>query len=271
MSYKYIKSEQDERGIVTIMIDDPDANNAVSPPMNEELFAEIDRIERDETARVLILTGSGKIFCSGGNIRRMVEKGKVLEAQTSLLRHEFFPLEAGIRKIVIGLRRLSKPAIAAVNGPAVGSGVGLAAGCDIRVASSTARFNWVFVRRGIVPDDASLALVEQIIGYARAFEWGVTGRSLDALQAKKIGFVNHVVEPARLIEHCRAIATEIIDNCPPLTVQAFKLALGEAVGQTIEESARFVKHAQDIVSMTEDHREALRAYAEKRKPSWKGK
>jgi len=271
MGYQWIRTEQSDDGIVVITIDDPDAKNAVNWEMNRELVAEFDRIDADPLARVLILTGSGRIFCSGGNIKRMTAQGKSLEPPDPTLREELHPYEADIRRVVVGLRRLSKPAIAAVNGPAIGSGLGIASGCDMRIASSTSRFGWVFVRRGIVPDDASLGLMPQIIGYSRAFEWGVTGRTLDAAAAAAIGFVNEVVEPERLMPRCREIAHEIIENCPPLTVQAFKLALAESLYQGFEESIRFTERAQRVVRASEDHTEALKAYAEKRKPKWKGR
>jgi enoyl-CoA hydratase/carnithine racemase len=127
------------------------------------------------------------------------------------------------------------------------------------------------VRRGIVPDDASLALMPQIIGYSRAFEWGVTGRTIDAERALTIGFVSDVVAPDQLMPRCRELATEIIDNCPPLTVQAFKLAISESLYQGLDEAIRFTERAQRVVRASEDHAEALRAYAEKRQPQWKGR
>ncbi len=271
MSYQFIQTEQDEHGIVVVTIHDPLARNAVNWVMNGELVSEFARIESDSNARALILTGSGTIFCSGGNIKRMTAEGKSLEPPNPSLREELFPHEADIRKVVIDLRRLSKPAIAAVNGPAIGSGIGIAAGCDIRIASTQSRFGWVFTRRGIVPDDASLALMPQIIGYSRAYEWGVTGRTLSADQAREIGFVNEVVEPDRLMAHCRALAMEIIENVPPLTAQAFKLALSEAIERGLEDGVRFAERAQRVVRETNDHAEALRAYAEKRKPVWQGR
>jgi len=270
MSYRFIISEQDADGIVTVTINDPDAKNAVNWEMNQEMIRELDRIERDPKARVLILTGSGRIFCSGGNIKQMTSQGRSLEPPDPTLREELYPQEADIRRVVTGLRRMSKPAIAAINGPAIGSGLGIAVGCDIRIASSASRFGWVFVRRGIVPDDASLALMPQIIGYARAYEWGVTGRTIDAATAHTIGFVSEVVEPDALIPRCRALAKEIIDNCPPLTVQAFKFALAESLYQELDESIRFTERAQRVVRASQDHAEALKAYAEKRSPKWKG-
>lgn len=271
MSYEFILVDQDENGIVTVTINDPDAKNAVNWTMNAELVAEMERIENDPSARVMILTATGRIFCSGGNINRIISTGKVLEPPNPSVREVLFPSENDIKHVVTSLRQMSKPVIAAVNGPAVGSGVGLAVGCDIRIASTASRFGWVFVKRGIVPDDGSVFYMQQIIGYARAFEWGVTGRSLSAEQAHEIGFVNHVVEPEQLMAKAREIAMEIIENCPPLTVQAFKLTLGESLTQSVDEASRFTAHAQDFVGATEDHREAVRAYAERRKPVWVGR
>lgn len=271
MSYRFITSEQSDDGIVVVTIDDPDAKNAVNWVMNRELVTEFDRVDADPQARVLIVTGSGRIFCSGGNIKRMTAEGKSLEPPDPTPREELYPHEADIRRVVVGLRRLSKPAIAAVNGPAIGSGLGIAAGCDVRIAARSARFGWVFVRRGIVADDASLALMPQLIGYSRAFEWGVTGRTLDAEAALRIGFVSEVVEADALLPRCRELAREIIDNCPPITVQLFKIALTESLDQRLEDAVRFTARAQQISRATEDHGEALRAYAEKRPPRWKGR
>jgi enoyl-CoA hydratase/carnithine racemase len=271
MSYQFIRVEHDAEGIVTLTIDDPDAKNAVNWSMNQEIIAEVDRVDADPAARALIVTGSGRIFCSGGNIRRMTSEGKSLEPPHPTPREEMYPGNADIRRVVLGLRRCSKPTIAAVNGPAIGSGIGIAAGCDIRIASSASRFGWVFTRRGIVPDDGSLALMPQIIGYARAYEWGVTGRTVDAAGAERLGFVSEVVEPEALLPRCRAIAQEIIANVPPITAQVFKMALIESLNRDLDDAMRLTERAQKIARDSEDHTEALRAYAEKRPPRWQGR
>ena len=271
MPYQFIDTEQDAAGVVVLTINDPDAKNAVNWTMNQEIIAEIARVEADDKARVLVVTGSGRIFCSGGNIRRMTAQGKSLEPPEPTLREQMYPHEADIRCVVTSLRRMSKPAIAAVNGPAIGSGIGIAAGCDIRIAAATARFGWVFTRRGIVPDDASLPLMPQIIGYARAYEWGVTGRTYDAEGALRIGFVSEVVEPDRLLPRCHELAGEIIDNVPPITAQVFKLAMTESLYHDLDDAVRFTERAQRITRGSEDHTEALKAYAEKRAPKWKGR
>ena len=271
MSYRNIRVEQDAAGIVVVTIDDPAAKNAVNFEMNRDLVAELERIERDPAARVLILTGSGSIFCSGGNIRSMAAQGKSMEPPVPSVREELYPHEADIRAVVIGLRRMAKPSIAAINGHAVGSGLGIAAGCDLRLCVRGAKLGWVFTRRGIVPDDGSMYLMPQILGYARAFEWGITGRTLMPEEAERIGFLSAVVEPAELMPRCRALAQEIIDNVPPITAQAFKLAFSEGLERGLEASLAFGERAQRVARATEDHTEALKAYAEKRKPSWKGK
>ena len=114
-------------------------------------------------------------------------------------------------------------------------------------------------------------LMPQIIGYSRAFEWGVTGRTLDADEAHRIGFVNEIVDPDDLLPRCEQIAHEIIENCPPMTVQLFKLALTASLDQSLEQSVAFTAQAQRIARQSDDHTEALRAYAEKRRPVWKGR
>jgi enoyl-CoA hydratase/carnithine racemase len=271
MTYRFMNVAQDAAGIVVLTIDDPGAKNAVNFAMNRELRQELERIEHDPAARVLIVTGAGNVFCSGGNIRSMTAAGRLAEPPEPTLREELYPHQADIRAVVVGLRRLSKPTIAAVNGHAIGSGLGIAAGCDIRFVVRGAKLGWVFTRRGIVPDDGSLYLMPQIIGYARAFEWGITGRTITPEDAERIGFVSAVVEPAELMPRCRALAMEIIDNVPPITAQAFKLAIVESMERGLEGAIAFGERAQRVARSTSDHSEALRAYAEKRPPSWQGK
>jgi enoyl-CoA hydratase/carnithine racemase len=271
MSYEFITVDQDSSGVVLLTINDLENKNAVNFLMNRELVQEITRIEEDPAARVLILTGKGHIFCSGGNIRQMTSSGKSLEPPTPTVREQLYPHEADIRAVVVSLRRLAKPAIAAINGHAIGSGLGLAAGCDVRIAARGAKLGWVFTRRGIIPDDASLYLMPQLIGYSRAFEWGITGRTLSAVEAQAIGFVSDVVEPDDLLARCRELAKEIIENVAPITAQAFKLALVDSVEQGLETSVAFAERAQRIARSTSDHTEALRAYSEKRPPRWQGK
>ena len=268
MSYQWIKVDQQD-GIVTITLNDPDTLNAVNHEMNREIAAEMDRVDRDDEVRVLILTGEGRGFCSGGNIKVMTGQGKSIMPPLQSPRAELFPHNIDICQVVYGLRRMSKPAIAAVNGPCVGSGIGLAAGCDVRIASEKARFGWVFVRRGLLPDDGSLPLVPQIIGYAKAFEWGATGRILSAQEALDIGFVREVVPHDQLLPKCVELAREMIENCPPISLELFKLALVESLTMAPEHAILMGDKAQLITRATEDHTEALRAFAEKRKPVWK--
>lgn len=264
-----LKIEVDD-GIVIVTIDDMDNKNAVNDEMNADLVRVARWVEEKPEHRVLILTGSEHIFCSGGNIRRMTGEGRALRPPPGSMREQLFAHEEGIRKAVMAFRRTSKPVIAAVNGHAVGSGIGLAAGCDIRIASDRARFGWVFIRRGIVADDASLALMIQLLGYGNAFLWGVTGRTLEATEARDIGFVQQVVPHDDLLPAAKRLAREIIDNCPPLTVELFKMVASSQTEPGLDHAIGLAQHAQEISHETDDHAEALRAYKERRAPLWRG-
>jgi enoyl-CoA hydratase/carnithine racemase len=265
----FIRIER-EGGVVTATIDDLENKNAVNDQMNQDFVRLARWMEEEPDNRVLILTGSQHIFCSGGNIRQMTAKGRALEAPPGSSREQLFAHEEGIRLAVLALRRTSKPVIAAVNGHAVGSGIGLAAGCDIRLASNRAQFGWVFVRRGIVADDASLALMIQLIGYANAFEWGITGRTIDAERAREIGFVQQVVPHDELLPTATAFAREIVDNAPPITAELFKLVASAQMEDRLNDQVGLTQRAQALSHMTDDHAEALLAYKEKREPIWKG-
>lgn len=263
-------SIEEEGGVVIATIDDMENKNAVNDQMNRDLIRLASWMEEERANRVLVLTGSEHIFCSGGNIRAMTEKGKALEPPPGTMREQLFAHEEGIRKAVMSLRRMSKPVIAAINGHTVGSGIGLAAGCDIRIASDRARFDWVFIRRGIVADDASLALMIQLIGYSNAFYWGVTGRNIDAEEAKRLGFVQEVVPHDELMAVTLNLAQEIIANAPPLTTELFKMVAVSQVDANLDESIGLTQRAQAISHETDDHSEALRSYKEKRQPRWQG-
>jgi enoyl-CoA hydratase/carnithine racemase len=132
-------------------------------------------------------------------------------------------------------------------------------------------FGWVFIKRGIVADDASLALMIQLIGYANAFEWGITGRTIDAERAREIGFVQQVVPHEQLKEAATGLAREIVENTPPLTAELFKLVAMTQADRFLDESIGLTQRAQAISHHTEDHAEALRSYKEKRPPVWKGR
>lgn len=270
MTYEFIDVEHDD-GIVVATIDDLEHKNAVNDRMNAEFVTLAADVETDPGSRVLILTGSGHIFCSGGNITQMTQEGRSLVPPPGELRRQLHPHLEGIRRAVLALRHMSKPAIAAINGHAVGSGIGLAAGCDIRIAAGDAKLGWVFIRRGIVPDDASLALMPQLIGYPNAFRWGITGRTLSAAEAQSIGFVQEVVELEELMPHCRRLAREIIDGCPPVTAELFKLAFWDLASRDLVDGVALAERAQRISRGTDDHAEALRAYAERRDPLWQGR
>ena len=270
MHFDYLDIKWDD-GVVVATIDDMENKNAVNDQMNAEFVRLAEWMEEEPENRVLVLTGSGHIFCSGGNIKQMAEKGRALEPPPGSMRTQLHPDQEGIRKAVLALRRTSKPVIAAINGHAVGSGIGLAAGCDIRIASDRAKFAWVFIRRGIVADDASLALMMQLIGYGNAFSWGVTGRTLTAQEAMEIGFCQEVVPHDELMSTAISFARNIIDNAPPLTVELFKLVASSMAEEGLAAAVALTERAQKLSHHSHDHAEALRAYSEKRAAVWEGR
>jgi enoyl-CoA hydratase/carnithine racemase len=267
--YRFIELERRDE-IVTIRMKDLANKNAVSARMNEELADSVARVESDDSARVLILTGSEKIFCSGANMKAVIEAGRLRETSGRNFAERLFPHREGIRRVVLALHECSKPTIAAINGAAIGSGVGLAAGCDVRLAASDAKLGWVFTRRGIIPDDGSLALVVRLVGYGNAYLWGITGGVLSAEEALRMGFLQEVLPPEELMGRAKALAAQIIENVPPLTARLFKAAVRADFDHRLTDAIDFAALVQAVATGTADHAEAVRAYAERRRPRWTG-
>jgi len=211
-------------------------------------------------------------------MKEMARRGSI-QTQTDLAARNadrdpferFDPPLTAIQKVTWKLRSMHKPTIAAVNGAAAGGGMGLAAACDIRIASENAKFTSVFVRRGLVPDEGSIYLLPQIVGYSKALELVMTGRLIDAREAERIGFVSRVVPPDELMTESHKLAREIVINCPPITLGLVKSVMVRSVGLDFQQTMRMADTGFGISIATEDHREAVRAYAEKREPHFQGK
>lgn len=255
-------------GIVTLTLNQPELRNPISDPsMIDALVAAVSAADADIATRVIILTGSGSAFSSGGNIAAM-RKGGGLHAELPAQTRRNYRL--GIQRIPTLFEALEVPVIAAVNGPAIGAGCDLACMCDIRIAGESARFAESFVRLGIVPGDGGAWLLPRIIGYSRAAELSFTGDLLSASEALECGLVSRVVPDAELLGAARALAARIAAN-PPHAIRMSKRLLREArtasLGVVLEMSAAFQALAHD----TEDHAEAVEAFLEKRKPMFVGR
>jgi methylglutaconyl-CoA hydratase len=261
MEYQTIQLSRDG-GVATITLNRPEKRNAISFQLVAELRAVLDEIEQSAEAQVAILTGTGKAFCAGLDLEEL----KAMLGNT----HEQ-NLEDSTRMALL-FRRLydfPKPTIAAVNGAAVAGGTGLATMCDFTLATPDAKFGYTEVRIGFVPAIVSSMLVWQV-GHKIARDLLMTGRLFNASEAHRYGLVNEVVEPERLMDHARQLASDLMQNSPSSVRATKKLINGflaphldAQIAQAVEDNAR--------IRTTQDFREGVSSFFEKRKPRWSGK
>ncbi len=251
-------------GVATVTLNRPDVLNAFSIPMQRELAAVVLRLADDNAVRAVVLTGAGRAFCAGGDIGEMegAADPTPLESRNKLHRM--------LTSVLMPLVQLEKPVIAAVNGAAVGAGMNLALAADIIVAAQHARFSQVFVKVGLVPDTGGLYLLTRLIGMNRAKELCFTGRMLDASEALHMGLVNQVVAAPELMPRAQALARELAAGATA-AIGLTKSLLNMAPTATLAEMAEFESYALAVVLATEDHREGIRAFREKRAPVFRGR
>jgi enoyl-CoA hydratase/carnithine racemase len=274
MAYKALILER-EGPVAIITLNRPEAGNSFDFKMMAEADHVLKHVGADRDVRAVILTGAGKYFTTGIDLAMFTGGGRPGEGQDA--DPEFLPSEddetygrGTAVASVIRIRDMPKPVIAAVNGPAVGLGFALALACDIMIASDRARFSMVFVKRGIVPDTGGSFTLPRIVGLPRACELTLTGDTIDAAEAERIGMVNRVVPHDELMNVARGLATRIAKN-PPLAVGMAKAMLYESVAGTdiVEQMKREVA-LQDRLLKTADFIEAATAFLEKREPVFKG-
>jgi len=254
----------DQNGaIATVTLNLPEARNPISEAsVVEALIAALGRAQADASVRVLIVTGAGSAFSSGGDIRAMadaIESRRASPADTTRY------YRAGIQRIPLAFERLDVPVIAAVNGAAVGAGLDLACMCDMRIAAESARFAESFVRMGIIAGDGGAWLLPRAVGYAKAAELAFTGAMIDAAEALRIGLVSRVVPDAELMEAAHDLAARIAAN-PPQAVRMTKRLMLEARSMRLDTSLEMAAALQALMHATPDHREAVMAFLEKRAP-----
>jgi enoyl-CoA hydratase/carnithine racemase len=236
--------------------------------MVEALTSALEAADHDIDVRAVILTGAGKAFSSGGDIKKMVRDGGGVRA--SLPAETRRKYKYGIQRLPMLFQSLEVPVIAAVNGPAIGAGCDLACMCDIRIASKSARFAESFVRLGIVPGDGGAWLLPRIIGFSRATELALTGEILDANEALACGLVSRVVPDTMLLDAARAIADKIAAN-PPHAVRMTKRLLREGQTATLANILEMSAAMQALAHETADHDEALSAHIERRLGAFNGR
>lgn len=241
--------------VATLTLHRPELFNALNAQLHADLLAALRRAERDDAVRCLILTGSGKAFCSGQDLGELPGEGAV-ELIGERLRQSYNPL-------VLLLRELPKPVIAAINGVAAGAGLSLALACDLRVAAAGARLIVAFARIGLVPDCGMSYTLPRLIGQARAFELAARGGELGAATALSWGMLNQVVPDDELLAAARALAEELA--CGPATVIGLiKRSLEQSQHVKLGQALELEAQAQELASAHPDFAEGLAAFREKR-------
>ncbi len=254
-------------GIATITLNRPERLNAITLPMLASLSRALRDADQDRQVRVIVLTGAGRGFCAGLDIKDVASGTGIGADGGGGLATSRFDL-AGSPPVV--LHTTDKPVLCALNGGAAGYGLDLALGCDIRIASSEAKLAAVFTKRGILPESGGSWLLPRLIGWAKAAEVAFRGMTLSAHEALEMGLVNHVVEAERLMPFTREIADEIAANAP-LAVQATKRVMRLGLEETFEANVHHVFLQLLPLFQTEDFREGMLSFLEKRPAHFKGR
>ena len=251
--------------VATITLNRPERLNALNPGMRQELCDAVMLSESRDDVRVIVLTGAGRGFCSGGDVKAMDEANQA--GRSPALEDKLAPLRD---KAILAMRDTSKPLIAAVNGAAAGAGMNIALACDMRVASTQARFGQTFSRRGLHPDWGGTYFLPRIVGMAKACELIFTGKMIDAAEALQLGIVSQLAEPDELLAVTRDLANSIAAG-PPIAIALAKRAMYKAMDTSLRDALEFETYAQNICRETEDAKEGIRAFVEKRQPSFSGR
>ncbi len=249
--------------VAVLRFNRPDRMNTISGPMLELLSELLIKADRDPNVRCIVITGNGKAWCAGLDVKSQVE-GKGLAVAGN-------PGELDLRDAPpTVLHTLDTPVIAALNGGAAGYGMDLALGCDIRIASTGAKMAAAFTKRGIVPESGGTWLLPRIVGYAKAAEISFTGRTLTAAESLELGLVNHVVAPGDLMAFTMEMAAEISANAP-LAVRATKRMMRMGETETFEQNVHHVFLQLLPLFRTKDFQEGMMSYLERRPPVFEGR
>ncbi len=254
-----LRIEVDGR-VATVALDRPDALNALTVPLKEELRAAFERFATDANVRAVVLTGAGRAFCAGQDLRERVQPDALPLADE--IRARYNPL-------VRAMRTLPKPIVAAVNGVAAGAGAALAFACDVRVAAEHASFVLAFGRVGLIPDSGATWLLPRLIGASKAMELALLDEPLSAVEAQRFGLVARVVPADELLAEAQAVAARLAAGAPraiALTKQALERSWEAGFDDQLETEADL----QGAAGATADHAEGIAAFLERRPPRFTG-
>lgn len=249
--------------IATLTLNRPDKMNAFTGPMIERWAWALNEAQRDPDVNVVVVTGAGKAFCSGGDVARMGQgEPTPLDHKNMLWEH--------IHRVPKALEQMDKPVIAMVNGVAVGAGMGMAVMCDLRIASDAARFSTGYVRVGLVPGDGDTYFLPRLVGSAKALELLWTAEFIEAPEAERLGIVNRVVPADRLAEDTYALARKIAEG-PQIPIRMIKRLVYQSLRLDLRTHLDLVSSHMAVVRETEDHKEGVQAFKDKRPPKFRGR
>ena len=260
MTYECLLYEV-ENGVATITLNRPDVFNAFNDQQSYDLQDALKQVAKDDNVRVVVLTGAGKAFCSGQDLKAIAsaEKRNLSES-----------LEKRYNPIIRSMRNLPKPIICKLNGVAAGAGCSLALACDMIVASTAASLIEVFVNVGLVLDSGSSYFLPRLVGSAKAFELSTLGSKVTAEEALKLGMVNKVVAPEELDAAVAELAARFAAS-PTKAIGLMKKMLNKSFNSSLDEMLDYEAYCQKIAGSSEDYKEGVKAFNEKRKPQFTGK
>jgi enoyl-CoA hydratase/carnithine racemase len=251
-------------GVCTVTLARPDKLNALTPGMLEELIAALDRADGDDAVRAVVVTGAGRAFCAGADLSG---GGRTFDRAARGGGESPGPHRDGGGRVSLRVYDMTKPVIAAINGPAVGFGITMTLPMDIRIASTAARIGFVFSRRGVVPEACSTWFLPRLVGIARAAEWVYTGRVFSAEEARDGGLVSRVVEPDRLLPAARELALEIARHTSAISVALSRQLMWRMLGADHPmEAHRLDSRCMEWTGHSADAYEGVSAFLEKRPP-----
>ena len=259
MSFQFLKYDV-QQGVATITLNRPEVYNALNDEITFELQDAFKSASRDEAVRVVVLTGEGKAFCSGQD----------LKAGAGQTRSFLDSLYKRYNPIIRSMRNLPKPVIGRLNGVAAGAGCSLALACDMIIASEEATLVEVFINIGLVPDSGSSYFLPRLVGMAKAFELCTMGSKVNAAEALKIGLVSKVVPSAELDAAVKEY-TDYFAKAPTKAIGIIKKMLNKSAVSTLDEMLDYEAYCQETAGSTHDHAEGVKAFLEKRKPDFLGK
>ena len=258
-AYKFLVY-RNENGVATITLNRPDVYNALNDEITYEIQDALKMVSKDESVRVVVMTGEGKAFCSGQDLKASGgEKRSFMDS-----------LHKRYNPIIRAMRTLPKPIVCRLNGVAAGAGCSLALAADIIVASEDATLIEVFINIGLVPDSGSSYFLPRLVGMAKAFELCSMGSKVKAKEALELGLVNKVAVADQLDEAVKEY-TDYFASAPTKSIGIIKKMLNKSATSTLDEMLEYEAYSQEIAGSSDDYKEGVKAFLEKRKPAFKGK